>query len=87
MRGRLMVILTWLKTLPIRPWMLWAVVAIATFFYAQHLGSTQHELDQIKKDQVEQKATRKKVEKANEKIKSNPDFISDWLRDNGYFRD
>ena len=82
-----MVVLTWLKSLPIRPWMLWVVAALAAFFYAQHLGSTQQELDQIKQEQVERQATREKVEKANDKIKSSPTFISEWLRDNGYFRD
>ena len=65
-----MAVLTWLKSLPIRPWMLWVVAALAAFFYAQHLGSTQQELDQIKQEQVERQATREKVEKANEMLRT-----------------
>jgi hypothetical protein len=83
----MMVALAWLKALPIRPWMIWTVVAIVAYFYVQGVAQTSQELKQVQKEQVEQQATRKKAVKANEKIKSSPDFITDWMRDNGHFRD
>ena len=87
LKEKLMVALTWLKALPIRPWMIWLVVGVATFFYAQNAGETRQELKQVQKEQSQQQETRKKAVRANEKIKSSPDFITDWMRDNGHFRD
>jgi hypothetical protein len=79
--------LTWFKGLGISKWVIIALIAVGSFFYVLNLGNTQQELVQIKQEQKKQEVTRAKVKKANETIKSSPDFISGWLRDNGYFRD
>lgn len=44
--------------------------------------------DRVEKERLEREAaTRERARKANEKISSNPSFISKWLRDNKRFRD
>jgi hypothetical protein len=77
----------WFKGLRVSKWVAIALISLVGFFYVMHLGSNKQELRQIKQEQKKQEVTRDKVKKANENIKSSPDFISDWLRDNGYFRD
>ena len=82
-----MFLLKWLKDLGVSKWIGIVLISLAGFFYVMHLGSNKQELRQIKQEQKKQEVTRDKVKKANENIKSSPDFISGWLRDNGYFRD
>ena len=82
-----MFLLKWLKDLGVSKWIAIVLISLVGFFYVMHLGSNKQELRQIKQEQKKQEVTRDKVKKANENIKSSPDFISGWLRDNGYFRD
>ena len=82
-----MFLLKWFKDLGVSKWIAIVLISLAGFFYVMHLGSNKQELRQIKQEQKKQEVTRDKVKKANENIKSSPDFISGWLRDNGYFRD
>ena len=44
--------------------------------------------DRVEKERLEREAaTRERAREANEKISSDPSFISKWLRDNKRFRD
>lgn len=75
------------KNSGILKWIVIALLGVSVFFYIQHLGATRQELKTIQQEQLKQQVTREKARKANENIKSSPDFIYNWLQQNGRFRD
>lgn len=78
---------TWFINSRAYQWIAYALVAIAGVFFIRKSGSDSQELKQIKLEKKKEEVTKKKVDKANEKINSDPTFINDWLRKSGKFRD
>lgn len=76
----------WLITTGAYKWLLGVIAVIFTAFFVRKSGSDSEKLKQIKLENKQNVATRKVVKEANEKIKSDDGFITDWLRDNGRFR-
>jgi len=68
-------------------WIALGVVVLGLAFYVDWSARNRAELEQIQQEQIKAKVTREKARKANENIKSSPDFIFDWLQSNGRFRD